>query len=75
MDQTASKRTCHWPGVTCDINWGGDLVGSVGGGMYCCLRLDDAGPDPLTFRVEDERFLELTDRPGFRPAPYLARVG
>ena len=28
----------------------------------------------MSFKVEDERFLELTDRPGIIPAPYLARA-
>jgi predicted DNA-binding protein (MmcQ/YjbR family) len=28
----------------------------------------------VSFKVEDERFLELTDREGFIPAPYLARA-
>ena len=27
----------------------------------------------MSFKAEEERFLELTDRTGFRPAPYLAR--
>jgi predicted DNA-binding protein (MmcQ/YjbR family) len=74
MKETALKRLCAWPGVTWDIKWGGDLVGSVGGRMFCCLSLADPAPHPLSFKVEDERFLELTDRPGFRPAPYLARA-
>lgn len=28
----------------------------------------------FSFKVDDERFLELTDRPGIIPAPYLARA-
>jgi len=28
----------------------------------------------LSFKVADERFLELTDQPGIIPAPYLARA-
>jgi predicted DNA-binding protein (MmcQ/YjbR family) len=28
----------------------------------------------LSFKVEDARFLELTDQPGIIPAPYLARA-
>jgi predicted DNA-binding protein (MmcQ/YjbR family) len=28
----------------------------------------------MSFKVEDDRFLELTDRPGIIPAPYLARA-
>jgi predicted DNA-binding protein (MmcQ/YjbR family) len=28
----------------------------------------------MSFKVEDDRFLELTDRAGIIPAPYLARA-
>jgi predicted DNA-binding protein (MmcQ/YjbR family) len=28
----------------------------------------------ISFKVDDERFLELTDRPGIIAAPYLARA-
>jgi predicted DNA-binding protein (MmcQ/YjbR family) len=64
----------QWPGVTVDIKWGADLVFSVGGKMFCA-RAAAAGPDaPLSFKVPDERFLELTGMPGFVPAPYLARA-
>lgn len=74
MNETALRQICAWPGVTWDIKWGGDLVGSVAGKMFCCLGLADPAPYRLSFKVEDERFLELTDRQGFSPAPYLARA-
>jgi predicted DNA-binding protein (MmcQ/YjbR family) len=61
-----------WPGVTEDIKWGTDLVFSVVGKMFCVLDTGDSGR--LSFKVEDERFLELTERPGVIPAPYLARA-
>jgi predicted DNA-binding protein (MmcQ/YjbR family) len=34
----------------------------------------EAPASGISFKVEDERFLELTDRPGIIPAPYLARA-
>lgn len=61
-----------WPGVTEDIKWGTDLVFSVAGKMFCVLDTGDSAR--LSFKVEDERFLELTERPGVIPAPYLARA-
>ncbi len=61
-----------WPGVTEDIKWGADLVFSVVGKMFCVLDTGESGR--LSFKVEDERFLELTERPGVIPAPYLARA-
>jgi len=63
-----------WPGVETDVKWQDDLVFSVAGKMFgvLCLRGTTAGN--LSFKVEDHRFLELTERPGFIPAPYLARA-
>ncbi len=61
-----------WPGVSSDVKWGQDLVFSVAGKMFCAM--DAKGVDGLAFKVEPERFLELTDRPGIVPAPYLARA-
>ncbi|MFC4527846.1 MmcQ/YjbR family DNA-binding protein [Dyella halodurans] len=64
----------RWPGVTRDIKWGGDLVFSVGGKMFVVTPLDGTEGGRLSFKVEDERFLELTDQPGIIPAPYMARA-
>ncbi|WP_267223350.1 MmcQ/YjbR family DNA-binding protein [Dyella silvae] len=61
----------HWPGVTRDIKWGGELVFSVGGKMFVVMPVDGGR---LAFKVEDDRFLELTDQPGMIAAPYLARA-
>ena len=62
-----------WPGVTSDVKWDDDLIFSVGGKMFCGLCLRGREQGKLSFKVEPERFLEFTDRPGFRPAPYMAR--
>lgn len=51
---------------------GHDQVWSVGGKMFCVLP-DDASTGQC-FKVPDEDFLALTDRPGIKPAPYLARA-
>ena len=67
----------QWPGVTEDMKWGCDLVFSVGGKMFCVLDTAPAeagGSGRLSFKVEETRFLEFTDRPGIIPAPYMARA-
>lgn len=64
----------HWPGVTRDIKWGHELVFSVGGKMFVLTPMDSGDGGRLFFKVEDERFLELTDQPGMIAAPYLARA-
>lgn len=72
MEIAAVRRLVSpWPGVGEDIKWGGILVFSVGGRMFCAMHADDARG--LAFKVESSRFLEFTDRPGIVPAPYLAR--
>ena len=67
--------TCgRWPGVTRDIKWGNNLVFSVGGKMFVVTHADGSEGGRLSFKVADDRFLELTDQPGIIPAPYLARA-
>ena len=63
-----------WPGVTRDIKWGADLVFSVGGKMFVVTPSDGGEGGRLSFKVADERFLELTDQPGIIAAPYMARA-
>lgn len=63
----------RWPGVTRDIKWGADLVFSVGGKMFVVTPSDGSEGGRLSFKVADDRFLELTDQPGIVPAPYMAR--
>ncbi len=75
MRDEALGRLCgDWPGATCDIKWDHDRVWSVGGKMFCALALDGPKRGQLSFKVDNERFLELTDLPGVHPAPYLARA-
>lgn len=62
------------PGTTLDLKWDDDLVASVGGKMYAVLCVSGASAGALSFKVGQEAFLAWTDRPGVRPAPYLART-
>ena len=73
MDFEAAKALCRtFPGCTEDVKWENNLVFSVGLKMFAITR--DAVPaHGICFKVEDERFLELTDRPGIIPAPYMAK--
>ena len=66
-------------GATRDIKWAFEdsshAVFSVGGKMFAMFTLEkDKLVDGLSFKADDSRFLELTDRPGIIPAPYLARA-
>ncbi len=60
------------PSVTEDIKWGNDLVFSIGGKMFCVAGLDHP-PTTGSFKVKEEEFEEICNRPGFKPAPYLAK--
>jgi predicted DNA-binding protein (MmcQ/YjbR family) len=63
-----------WPGTDASIKWGDDLVFTVAQKMFCVLGRGVGEHGRLSFKVEPERFLEFTDRPGIRPAPYMARA-
>ena len=73
MNAAAVKSLClSFPGATETIQWGDNRVFKVGGKMFAVTGYDE---DSLySFKVDDERFLELTDLPGVVPAPYLARA-
>jgi predicted DNA-binding protein (MmcQ/YjbR family) len=63
------------PAATEDVKWGADLVHSVGGKMFAVYLLDAQGvARSCSFKVDADRFLELTAVPGVVPAPYLARA-
>jgi predicted DNA-binding protein (MmcQ/YjbR family) len=75
MNEAALRAFCaDWPGAVAEVKWQDQLVFSVGGKMFALLCLRGAQAGHLSFRVGPERFLEFTDRPGLRPAPYLARA-
>ena len=75
MDESALQSIVGgWPGVDSGLKWDDDLVFTVAGKMFCVLCVRGPLAGRLSFKVEDGRFLELTERPGFVPAPYLARA-
>lgn len=63
------------PHVVEDIKWGNDRVFSIQGGkMFCVFSMDNESAARMSFKVDEHRFLEMTDRPQFIPAPYMARA-
>ena len=67
------------PGATRDIKWAfadsAHAVFSVGGKMFAMFSTEKGKlVDGISFKADDARFLELTDREGIIPAPYLARA-
>lgn len=60
------------PGAREDLKWGSNRVFSIAGNkMFAILDFMGGG---LAFKVDSELFLGFVDRPGIRPAPYLARA-
>lgn len=62
MNIEKAKSLCRsLPGATEDIKWGADLVFSVGEKMFAVAG-DCTAKGGISFKVDDDRFLELTDR-------------
>jgi predicted DNA-binding protein (MmcQ/YjbR family) len=59
------------PEVTEDVKWGNDLCFCVIGKMFVAMNLEP--PHSIAFKCTPECFGELIERPGIRPAPYMAR--
>ena len=75
LDEKALDAFCGaWPGVTRSIKWEVDLVYSVANKMFVVMCT--IGPDRgrFSFKVDTDRFLELTEQPGMIPAPYMANA-
>ena len=74
MDIESVRAHClSLPHVTEDIQWQNDLLMRIGGKMFAVLALDPASDHCLSFKCTPEKFAELIERPGIRPAPYVAR--
>jgi predicted DNA-binding protein (MmcQ/YjbR family) len=75
MTQTELEKLCGaWPGVSSGVKWEDDLVFSVAAKMFTVLCLRGPDRERISFKVDPERFLELTDQPGIVPAHYMARA-
>ena len=73
-EQQIAAFCADWPGVASSIKWEVDRVFSVANKMFCVICT--IGPDRgrFSFKVDTERFLELTEQPGMIAAPYMARA-
>ena len=54
--------------------WGGSHVWKVGGKVFAVGGKED-GQERYSFKVSDQNYLFLEQKPGYRPAPYLASRG
>ena len=75
MDQETLHRWLDaLPGVSSEVKWHDDLVFMVCGKMFAVYCFQGRNHGQVSFKVEEERFLELTDQPHVIPAPYMARA-
>ena len=58
--------------VTEDIKWESHLCFCIGERIFI-ITSPDQSPVTASFKVDEEDFFLLTEREGFKPAPYLAR--
>ena len=74
MDIEAIRKCClQFPHTTENVQWGYDLCFKVDGKLFAVTPLEPA-PVRLSFKCSAENFAELCERPGVRPAPYMARA-
>lgn len=75
MNATELEELCSaWPGVASSVKWEDDLVFTVAGKLFAVICLRGPHRQRISFKVDPERFLELTDQPGITAAAYMARA-
>ncbi len=75
MDIEALRRYClGFRHTSENVQWGSDLCFKVDGKLFVVAALEP-GPVRMSLQVQRRRmFAELCERPGARPAPYMARA-
>ena len=63
------------PGAAHVVQWGGASVWKVAGKVFAIGGWSDSSQFAVTFKCSETSFGVLKDRPGMRPAPYLASRG
>lgn len=62
------------PSTSEEVKWENDLCFLLGKKMFLVTSLDKS-PTAASFKTNPEDFATFSERPGFQPAPYLARYG
>jgi predicted DNA-binding protein (MmcQ/YjbR family) len=74
MDIDDIREHClTFPHTTENVQWGADLCFKVDGKLFAVAPLEVV-PVRLSFKCTPENFVELCERPGIIPAPYMARA-
>jgi predicted DNA-binding protein (MmcQ/YjbR family) len=73
MNLDAIRKYClSFPQATENLQWGDDLCFKVKGKIFTVVSLASV-PQALCFKCSPEKFAELCEQDGIRPAPYVGR--
>jgi predicted DNA-binding protein (MmcQ/YjbR family) len=73
MTLEAIQKICtRFEAVTEDIKWENHVCFNIGGKMFL-ITAPDSSPITASFKTSEEKFNELIEREGLKPAPYLAK--
>lgn len=74
MDIDAIRKYClSFPHTTENVQWGYDLCLKVDAKLFAVMPLEVA-PVAISFKCTRDNFTELCERPGIKPAAYMARA-
>ena len=63
------------PYTTHVVQWGNSEVWKVGGKVFAIGSTGKDGHPAFTFKTSEQNYYFLEEKPGYRPAPYLASRG
>ena len=73
MNTDAIRKYClSFPHATENLQWEDELCFKVGGKIFAMVGLDSV-PQRMCFKCTPERFAELCELDGIKPAPYVGR--
>ena len=74
MDIESLRTFClSLPHTDEKVQWGNDLLFRIGGKIFAVTVLEPGHGVALSFKCTPEKYMELIERPGIIPAPYMAR--
>ena len=73
MNAESIRKYClSFPGATENLQWEDDLCFKIAGKIFVVLGLDSV-PQRICFKCTPDKFAELIEQDGIRPAPYVGR--
>lgn len=63
------------PHTTHVVQWGNAEVWKIGGKVFAKGSIGKDGHPAFTFKTSEQNYYFLEEKPGYRPAPYLASRG